>query len=108
MSEGIRNHFVGRGYYVFFFDSTKDRDLIFRNGPYFMGPQGLYLNKWSLDFNPTQDVPSVVPIWVRLLHLPLHCWNSKSLETIGNKLGKYIDRAEKERSILMCKNMCRS
>ena len=36
--DGIRNHFVGRGYYVFLFDSAKDRDLIFQNGPYFMGP----------------------------------------------------------------------
>ena len=35
--EGIRNHFVGRGYYVFVFDSPEDRDLNFRNGPYFMG-----------------------------------------------------------------------
>ena len=36
--EGIRSHFVGREYYAFVFDSTMDQDLIFRNGPYFMGP----------------------------------------------------------------------
>ena len=28
-------------------------------------------------------------------HLPLHCWNSESLEAIGNNLGKYIDKAIK-------------
>ena len=38
VSEGIRNHFFGRGFYVFVFDSALDRDLIFRNGPYCMGP----------------------------------------------------------------------
>ena len=43
--EGIHNHLVGRGYYVFVFESADDQDLIFQNGPYFMGPQGLYLNK---------------------------------------------------------------
>ena len=59
-----------------------------------MGPQGLYLNKWIVDFDPTQDVPFVVPVWVKLPHLPLRCWNSASLEAIENKLGKYIDRAE--------------
>ena len=58
-----------------------------------MGPQGLYLKKWSLEFDPSIDVPSTVPIWVILPHLPLHCWSSDSLEAIGNKLGKYIDRA---------------
>lgn len=40
-------------------------------------------------------MPSDVPVWVRLPHLPLHCWNPKSLETIGNKLDKYIDRAKR-------------
>ena len=94
ISDGIRNHFVGRGYYVFVFDSPEDRDLIFRNGPYFMDPRGLYLNKWTIDFDPTQDVPSAIPVWVKLPHLPLHCWNSSSLKAIGNKLGKCIDRAE--------------
>ena len=53
VSDGIRNHLVGRGYFVFVFESTDDWDLIFRNGPYFVGPQGLYLNKWTLDFDPT-------------------------------------------------------
>jgi hypothetical protein len=49
--------------------------------------------------------PSVVPVWVRLPHLPLHCWNPKSLEVIGNKLGKYIDRAER-RDQYSCVRIC--
>ena len=80
----------------FVFDAAEDKDLIFRNGPYFMGSQGLYLNKWTPDFDPSHDVSSVVPIWVHLPHLLLHCWSSESLETIGNKLSKYIDRADRK------------
>ena len=60
VKEGIKSYFVGKGFFVFVFDSVEDRSLIFRNGPYFMGPQGLYLNKWSLDFDPAQDVPTAV------------------------------------------------
>eukprot|EP00253_Pinus_taeda_P026917 PITA_26917 len=78
---------------------------MFRNGPYFMGPQGLYLNKWTLDFDPSQDVPSVVPVWVRLPHLPLHCWNQRSFQTIGNALGKYIDQATR-RDQYSCARIC--
>ena len=63
--------------------------------PYFMGPQGIYLNKWTPDFDPNQDVPSIVHVRVRLPHLPFHCWNSGSLEAIGNTLGKYIDKGER-------------
>ena len=58
-----------------------------------MGPQGLYLNGWTSDFNPEADTPKAVPVWVRLPNLPMHCWNPKSLHTIGNALGKYIDMA---------------
>lgn len=61
-----------------------------------MGPQGLYLNKWTPDFDPAQEVPSDVPIWVCLPHLPLHYWSPKTLETIRNTLGKYIDRADRK------------
>ena len=93
IKEGVNSYFVGKGFFVFVFENPEDKGLIFRNGPYFMGPQGLYLNKWSPDFDPTQDVPSAVPVWVRLPHLPLHCWNPNSLQTIGNALGKYIDQA---------------
>ena len=47
-------------------------------------------------FDPTEYFPLVLPIWVRIPHLPLHYWNLESLETIGNKLGKYIDRTERK------------
>jgi hypothetical protein len=96
IKEGIKSFFVGKGFFVFVFENPDDRGVIFRNGPYFMGPQGLYLNKWTPDFDPTQDVPSAVPVWVRLPHLPLHCWNQKSLQIIGNALGKYIDQAARK------------
>ena len=68
--------------------------MIFKNGPYFMGTQGLYLNRWTLSFDPASEVPKDVPVWVRLPNLPIHCWNPTSLQAIGNGLGRYIDRVE--------------
>lgn len=105
VSEGIKSHFVGKGFFVFVFENAEDRTLIFRNGPYFMGPQGLYLNKWSLDFDLAQDVLTAVPVWVRLPHLPLHCWNQRSLQYIGNTLGKYIGQ-EARKDQYFCAIIC--
>jgi hypothetical protein len=85
---------VGRGYFIFEFISQEDRDLIFRNVPYFMGAQGLYLNRWTPNFDPASKVPKDVPVWVRLPNLPIHYWNSPSLQAIGNGLGHYIDKAD--------------
>lgn len=45
-----------------------------------MDTKGVYLNRWTLDFDPELDVPNVVPIWVNLPHLPLHCWGDQSVK----------------------------
>lgn len=88
------NLFCGNYFFIFYFEYKEDKDLIFRNGPYFMGPQGLYLNRWSLDFDPNLDIPSVVPVWVKLPHLPFHLWNHDAYKAIRNALGKYMDAVE--------------
>jgi len=59
-----------------------------------MGPHRLYLNRWTPQFDPEVDVPKTVLFWVCLLNLPIHCWNTSSLQTIGNKLGRFIDKAD--------------
>ena len=105
ISEGIKSHFVGKGFFVFVFENAEDKNLIFRNNPYFMGPQGLYLNKWTLHFDPTQYVSSVIPVWVRLPHLPLDCYNKKSMQAIGNSLGRYIDQAVRKDQYF-CARIC--
>ena len=70
-----------------------------------MGAQGLYLNKWTPDFDPEIDVAKEVPVWVRLPNLPVHCWNNQTFEKIGNVLGKYIDKAE-NRGQYTCARIC--
>ena len=105
ITKNVASYSVGKGYFLFDFESKDDKDLIFRNRPYFMGPQGLYLNGWTPDFDPEADIPKAVPVWVRLPNLPMHCWNPKSLQTIGNALGKYIDMAN-PKDQYACARLC--
>jgi hypothetical protein len=105
ITNSVTCYAVGRGYFIFEFISQEDRDLIFRNGPYFMGTQGLYLNRWTPNFDPASEVPKDVPVWVRLPNLSIHCWNPSSLQAIGNGLGRYIDRAE-PRDQYSCARIC--
>ena len=79
LKHGVTCYPVERGFFIFEFISKEDRDLIFRNGPYFMVRQGLYLNKWAPDFDPSIDLPKEVSVWVRLPNLPVHCWDFESL-----------------------------
>jgi len=67
-----------------------------------MDTRGLYLNKWTLEFDLEMDVPNVIPVWVRLPHLPLHCWEDVSVKAIGNAVGKYIDWCEPKENMHAC------
>jgi hypothetical protein len=96
---------VGRGYFVFSFSRTEDRDLVFRSGPYFMGSRGLFLAPWTLDFNPRAKI-TAAPVWVRLPHLPLHLWGKRSLKDIGNKLGHYLDSVVPKGDQFTCARIC--
>jgi hypothetical protein len=100
-------HFLcGRGFFAFLFENKVDRDLIFRSGPYFMGSRGMYLNSWTPDFNPENDIPNAVPVWVRLPFLPLHCWNNETIKSIGNTLGKFIDQEEPKEGLQASACIC--
>jgi hypothetical protein len=98
--------FCGKEFYVFLFEIKADRDLIFRNGPYFMGTRGMYLNQWTPNFSPENDIPSIVPVWVRLPFLPLHCWNDETIKNIGNTLGRFIDQVEPRDRLQPCARLC--
>ena len=98
--------FYGKGFYVFLFENKVDRDLIFRNGPYFMGIKGMYLNQWTPDFIPENDIPSAVHVWVRLSFLPLHYWNDETLRNIANSLRKYINHVEPQEGLQACARLC--
>jgi len=71
-----------------------------------MNTRGLYLNRWTLDFNLELDVPNVFHVWVYLPHLPLHCWGDDSIKAIGNVVGKYIDRSEPKQNMHACAWIC--
>jgi hypothetical protein len=59
-----------------------------------------------MDFDPESDIPSAVPVWVCLPHLPFHCWGDESLKSIGDTIGKYIDRSEPKSAMFSCTRIC--
>jgi hypothetical protein len=87
------NHFFyGKVFYILYIEPKEDKDIIFRNNPYFFGPIGLYLNKWFPYFDQENDIPSAIPVWVRLPHFHFHYCGDGILGSICDTLGIYIDR----------------
>jgi hypothetical protein len=98
----LSHYFYGRGFYVFLFENKEHMDLIFRNRPYFYRTKSIYLNRWTPNFNPKNDLPYAIPIWVRLSHIPVHCWNGDAFRSIRIYMGNYIDKVEPRDEMFSC------
>ena len=85
---------IGNGLFTFRFKLREVRDVIFHNGPYFLGSCGMYLNKWTLEFNLDEDVPTTISVGVKFPRLPFSRSSDECLRKIGNGLSKYIENAE--------------
>ncbi|XP_057868067.2 uncharacterized protein LOC131075253 [Cryptomeria japonica] len=70
------------------FSSISDRNRVFEGGPYFYNHVGLFIKPWHSGFNATKDLPTRVPVWVRLPWLLLEFWREDILLRIAALLGK--------------------
>lgn len=70
-------------------------------GPYFFNSAGLFLKGWVERFNPDTEDLSCAPVWIRLYSLPWEYWEEKSLQEIGNAIGKFVRVAEETK---LCKH----
>ena len=51
----------------------------------------LLLKPWHPIFDASRKGVDIVPLWVRLLRLPLQYWTEEHLKNIGNILGTFFE-----------------
>lgn len=57
---GVQFYFYGQGYFVFQCQFKEDHNAIFPSCPSFLGASALYLNRWSLEFGPEEELPLAI------------------------------------------------
>ncbi|XP_059070653.1 uncharacterized protein LOC131860283 [Cryptomeria japonica] len=84
---------AANNYFLVVFPYMVDRNRVFEGGPYFFNQVGLFIKPWHVGFNSVEELPSRVPVWVRLPRLPLEFWRDDILHSISLLLGKPIGSA---------------
>ncbi|KAI0524533.1 hypothetical protein KFK09_003907 [Dendrobium nobile] len=69
------------------FQSLEAMEEVLNGGPWFVGGFAVGLDKWSPNFSPQFLEGVSSPIWVRLPHLPLHCWDESNISRIVSRIG---------------------
>jgi hypothetical protein len=78
------------GWLVYRFKSEEDKLAVLQGDPYLVYGRPLILRPMTQYFDFSSEEMSRVPVWVKLLNLPLICWSSICLSKIASVLGKLI------------------
>ncbi|KAI0529111.1 hypothetical protein KFK09_001658 [Dendrobium nobile] len=81
---------LGKGWFLCSFSSKEMMEGVLSGGPWFINEHIIGMEKWSPKFNSSSTNRLSSPIWVRMPHLPLQCWNEKSIACIASRIGKPI------------------
>ncbi|XP_071739330.1 uncharacterized protein [Rutidosis leptorrhynchoides] len=71
----------------FKFRSIEGMNEVIEKGPWIVNGKPLFVDKWNPDINIEKVEPNKLPLWVKLVNVPLKAWNTKGLSTIASKLG---------------------
>ncbi|CAO2821070.1 unnamed protein product [Amaranthus hypochondriacus] len=80
-------HSHEEGYFILRFNTDNECEEILKGGPYFLNRTPMVVKKWNCKFDFKEEVMRVIPVWVRLPNLPLHCWGEDTLSRIVSAIG---------------------
>ncbi|KAI0513437.1 hypothetical protein KFK09_009458 [Dendrobium nobile] len=75
------------GFFLFKFSSAEDFEYVWNKGIWFILGKPFVLQKWSPLFSPKREEFTSVPIWIKILDLPLCCWTPTGISKIATKIG---------------------
>ncbi|XP_020672842.1 uncharacterized protein LOC110092573 [Dendrobium catenatum] len=79
---------LGGGWFLCSFSTEEMVIAVLSGGPWFVNDHIIGMEKWSPEFNSSSTKGLSSPIWIRLPHLPLQCWDEKNVACIASRVGK--------------------
>jgi len=90
LTERCDIHLCSRGFFIVKFDTTKDKDYVLNEGPWFWGNAGLFRIPWFSGFDANTMVVSKMLMWVKLHNLPLIFGTSQSIRRTWEFFGEIL------------------
>ncbi|GKE28853.1 RNA-directed DNA polymerase, eukaryota, reverse transcriptase zinc-binding domain protein, partial [Tanacetum coccineum] len=78
------------GQYMFKFKDDKGMNTILEKGPWMVKGKPLFVQKWSPEIGMTKVEPKKLPVWVKIIHVPLEAWSVKGISVLASGLGTPI------------------
>ncbi|GLJ10495.1 hypothetical protein SUGI_0129380 [Cryptomeria japonica] len=83
--------FLPKNFFTVVFALEENRNKVLHGGVWMIEDCPLYIQPWSLNFNPFKCSPYDSPIWIRLYNLSIEYWNEECLDKIGRSFGTFME-----------------
>ncbi|KAL0915597.1 hypothetical protein M5K25_016026 [Dendrobium thyrsiflorum] len=99
---------LSEGFFMLKFSSPDDYEMALAGGVWFFLGKPFVLQKWVPNFKPVREEFSSIPIWFKILDLPLPCWTPEGISRIASKVGVplAVDDLTAEKSRLTYARVC--
>ncbi|KAL0927369.1 hypothetical protein M5K25_001533 [Dendrobium thyrsiflorum] len=96
------------GFFMLKFTSSEDYDMALSGGVWFFLGKPFVVQKWVPNFKPKREEFSSIPIWLKILDLPLPCWTPEGISRIASKIGVplTVDNLTAEKTRLTYARVC--
>ncbi|GJU38598.1 zinc knuckle CX2CX4HX4C containing protein [Tanacetum coccineum] len=98
----VQAFFLGKGdstlliYFTVVFPLTQKKksyegmQFVLENGPWLVDGKPLFVQKWEAGLCMVKPKPSKVPLWVKIMNVPLEAWNVEGISRITSRIGNPI------------------
>ncbi|KAI0499520.1 hypothetical protein KFK09_017724 [Dendrobium nobile] len=87
---------LGSAWFLCSFASTEMMEGVLSGGPWFVNGSIVEMEKWSLEFSTLSLKGLTSPIWIRMPHLPLQCWDEVNVARITSSIGNMFQWGKRE------------
>ncbi|GJS36227.1 zinc knuckle CX2CX4HX4C containing protein [Tanacetum coccineum] len=71
-------------------EAEEGMQYVLENGLWLVDEKPLFIQNWEAGMCMVKPEPSKVPLWVRIMNIPLEAWNSEGISRIASYLGNPI------------------
>ncbi|KAF8402130.1 hypothetical protein HHK36_013082 [Tetracentron sinense] len=81
---------MDNGFFIFRLSCSEDKQTILEGGPWRVRSSVLVLKEWDRETKLDKVEIKDIPLWVKIINLPLYMWKEPYLSFIGSMIGKPI------------------
>ncbi|GKD40438.1 RNA-directed DNA polymerase, eukaryota, reverse transcriptase zinc-binding domain protein [Tanacetum coccineum] len=87
---GLKYVISENGIFLFKFQDKEGIKEVINNGPWMVNSKPMFMQKLNIDMCLDKVEPKKLPVWIKLMNIPMKAWSVKRISAIASSVGKPI------------------